>query len=177
MHKKECFQLGHITRTHGLQGALVAFFDTDRPGAYQKLESVFVDIRGELVPFFISRLEPAARGHFILEFEDLPAAEADTMINRELWLPLDALPPLRGKNFYYHEVIGFAAEDRQEGFLGHCAEVIDRSAQPLFRILEGETEILVPATDAFIEAIDRKQRVIRLQCPPGLIELYRGSEE
>ena len=48
---EECFQLGHISRLHGYKGAVVAFFDTDRPEAYTTLESVLIENDGELIPF------------------------------------------------------------------------------------------------------------------------------
>ena len=52
MRIEDCFQLGHISRLHGFKGEVVAVFDTDRPEAYENLESVFLEDRGELIPFF-----------------------------------------------------------------------------------------------------------------------------
>ncbi|MDZ7847036.1 MAG: 16S rRNA processing protein RimM [Owenweeksia sp.] len=155
MRKEDCFQLGHISRKHGYSGELIAVFDTDYPEEYQNLESVFVAIHGELVPFFIDRLEQNSKGHFILQFEDLEPEECDNLIDRELWLPLELLPPFPEKTSISTEVIGFEVIDKQAGKIGTCAEVIDRSAQPLFRVLKDGIEILVPAVDEFIEEINR----------------------
>ncbi len=174
MQKADCFQLGFISRLHGVKGELVAVFDTDQPQRYKNLESVFVDIRGELVPFFIEEIAQNSKGHFIVRLEDVDSEEAQTLVDRELFLPLELLPPLSGKSFYYHEVVGFAMEDLENGALGHCTKILENGAQPVFFIegLKGE-EILVPAVDAFIEKIDREQRQIILSLPPGLLDLYQ----
>lgn len=172
MQKEDCFLLGHITRPHGYRGELVAVFDTDQPERYNNLESVFVETHGELVPFFIASIERNSRGHFIISFEDTERSEIEKLVGSELWLPLSLLPPLSGKNFYFHEVIGFDIIDAHHGVLGKCSAIIETAGQPLFQITEGEKEILIPAVDEFIIAVDRKNRQIKLTCPDGLIELY-----
>lgn len=176
MRKEDCFQLGHISRLHGYKGEVIAVFDTDQPQEYLELESVFVDVRGELVPFFIEEMAQNSKGHFILRLEDVEPDEAAKMVGYELYLPAEVLPPLEGKQFYFHEVIGFAMIDAQLGTIGVCENVIDSSAQPLFKIMDGETEILIPAVDEFIQSIDRDKQEIHLNCPEGLIELYRNPE-
>lgn len=175
MRSEDCFQLGHISRTHGYKGALVAVFDTDRPEAYFELESVLVPQHGELIPFFISRMSRNSKGHFILEFEDLSPAEAEQMVGSELWLPLSLLPPLSGKQFYFHEILGFALRQGEQ-HIGYCRQVLEQAAHPLLKV-EGEQgeEILIPAVDAMIESIDRKGRCIYVQLPEGLLDLYRHA--
>ncbi len=170
---EECFQLGHISRLHGYKGSVVAFFDTDRPEAYTKLESVLIENDGELVPFFIEDLSRNSKGHFILSFEDLELEEAQSYIGAELYLPLSLLPPLSGKQFYFHEVLGFSIYDKEAGLIGNLEAMLDSGAQPLFKISNADQkEILVPAIDDFIERIDREQKEIHLILPEGLLEVY-----
>ena len=176
MRKEDCYQLGHISRLHGYKGEVVAFFDTDQPQNYYELESVFADIRGELVPFFIEELATNSKGHFILRLEDVDPEEAERLVGSELYLPLTFLPALDGKKFYFHEVVGFTMIDSEVGPFGTCQEVMDSSAQPLFKVLDGDKEILIPAVDDFIDRIDRDKKEIHMHCPPGLIELYRSGE-
>lgn len=174
MRKQDCFYLGRITRRHGLKGEVLAHFDTDRPDHYTKLESVYLDRKGELVPFFIDKLDRHPRGHFILHFEDCEAVEVDTLIDAEIYLPLSLLPPLAGKQFYFHEIIGFQAIELEAGPLGEVEEVLDNSAQPLLKILSPEgQEILVPAVDEFIQRLDRQDKEIYLQLPEGLLEIFQ----
>lgn len=177
MRKEDCFYLGHVSRSHGLKGEVVAVFDTDRPEAYIELESVFVDKRGELIPFFIDEITTNSKGHFILRFEEMGPQESEDLVGSELYLPLNLLPPLSGKAFYFHEVIGFSVSDKKQGQIGICIKMMENGAQPLFVIKNpAGDEILAPAVDDFILAIDRAKKNIELDLPEGLLELYQSKE-
>jgi len=52
MRKDECYQLGHIVKTHGLKGMVNIELDVDQPDEYSELESVFLEQSGNLIPFF-----------------------------------------------------------------------------------------------------------------------------
>lgn len=177
MRKESCFLLGHISRKHGYKGEVIAVFDTDRASDYENLESVFLEIQGELVPFFIESLARNSKGHFILQFEEIEdGAQAEKFIGRELYLPVQVLPPLSGKKFYFHEVEGFEMIDQRLGSIGLCKSVLERSSQPIF-IIEHPSgkEVLIPAVDEFIDEIKREQKQILLNCPEGLVEVYTDA--
>ena len=71
MNIDACYQLGYIVRTHGVKGQVVAFFDVDYPEDYEELESVFLQLSGKLVPFFIDALDIQPNGRIIIKFEDV----------------------------------------------------------------------------------------------------------
>ena len=82
------------------------------------------------------------------------------------------LPKLSGNKFYFHEVIGFEIEDIRLGDIGKIISINDSSAQPLFEVLNGNTEILVPMIDAFLVKIDRVNNKVIMDLPVGLVEMY-----
>ena len=177
MRKEDCFYLGHISRKHGYKGEIIAVFDTDNNEKYRNVESILVDYHQELVPFFIEEVSQNSKGHFILRFEDIDSEEdAEKLVGKELYLPLELLPKLSGKAFYFHEVIGLEIIDKEKGLVGKCSGVIDQTSQPLFQIDCNGTEILIPAVDEFIESIDRENKKIYLNAPEGLIDLYLQGE-
>lgn len=174
MLKEDCFFLGHITKVHGLKGEVLAALDTDVPERYTHIDSLYIDQNGELIPYFISQISISRRGHFILALEGVNYEQAQLLVKESLYLPLSMLPPLKGNQFYYHEIIGFAVYDSDHGYLGRCISVNDHSAQPLF-IIEGTRgeEILAPIHDAFIEDVNRDEQRLNLHLPEGLLDLYR----
>ncbi|PHK19599.1 ribosome maturation factor RimM, partial [Nostoc linckia z15] len=148
---------------------------TDDPGFFENMESVFVEFNDHLVPFFIveSRLH---KNEFLrIRFEDIDnEEEADKIMGHALYLPLTQLPKLEGDKFYFHEIIGFTAEDKRLGDIGVIVGINDTSAQPLFEIKKGDIEILVPMIDQFIVKVDRENKKIVLDTPEGLVDLYLG---
>ncbi len=172
MRKEDCFLLGTITRKHGYAGGLLVKLDTDQPENYYKMESVLLDMGTELVPFFISKSEVHKADQIRVEFEGIKSAEANALLGRELYLPLSFLPKLEGKQFYFHEIEEFTAIDEEKGEIGKIAYVIDRQAQPIILVKNGEKEILIPATNDIISRIDRAEKVMYFQCPEGLLDLY-----
>lgn len=175
MRKEDCFYLGKIAKKFSYKGEVLAWLDTDDPGFFENMESVFVEINNHLVPFFIveSRLH---KNEFLrIKFEDIDSEEAaEKILGHALYLPLTALPKLEGDKFYFHEIIGFTAEDQRLGDIGTIVGVNDSSAQPLFEIKKGDIEILVPMIDQFIIKVDRENKKIILNTPEGLVDLYLG---
>ena len=94
------------------------------------------------------------------------------LINKEIYLPISSLPTLEGNKFYYHEVEGFKIVDKKNGDIGFIKYVNDKSPQHLFVLDHNKKEVLVPINDDLIIDIDRKEKLIRMDLPSGLIELY-----
>ena len=173
MKLKDCYFIGHISRKHGYKGDLLVKLDVDDPTKYKNLESVFIDKKGRLVPFFLSSCKLTQKGFLHIHIEGVDTeAEADKLQKCGLYLPLSFLPPLEGNQFYYHEIEGFEVIDRSFGPIGILSEVINQTVQPLFAIKSGEKEVLIPIDDSIIDKLDRENKSLYLTCPEGLIEIY-----
>ena len=171
MLQKDCYQLGKITKPFGFKGQVIFFLDVDTPEDYAALDSVFVEVKGVLIPYFIKEI--AINGNkATVTFEDLSPAEAQALVGCNLYLPLDLLPKLTGNKFYYHEIIGWNVVDSEKGDIGTIKSVIDFPAQPLFQIFKNDTEILIPIIDPVINKVDRDKKTIFITAPNGLIDLY-----
>lgn len=174
MQLDECYCLGRITKPWGIKGQLVIFLDVDEPSDYATLDSAFVDIKGTLVPYFF-HIDQLNGNKAIATFEGFTATEASSLAGYELYLPLDRLPKLEGNRFYFHEVKGFRVVDDEYGDIGIIKQVIEYPAQPLFQIMNGEVEILIPVIDPVIKEVDRPHKTIYISAPNGLIALYLGN--
>ncbi|MCC1483061.1 ribosome maturation factor RimM [Winogradskyella immobilis] len=173
MKKEDCFYLGKIVKKYSFKGELLAKLDTDEPDLYDNLDAIFLDLRGNLVPFFIEASQLHKSDLLRLKFEDVDTeADADALIKTELYLPLKLLPKLEGNKFYFHEVIGFVIEDKNYGTVGTLSGINDSTAQSLFEINKNGVEILIPMNDEFIVKVDRDNKTIIVETPEGLIDLY-----
>lgn len=173
MKKEDCFYLGKIVKKYSFKGELLAKLDTDEPDLYDSLDAVFIDLRGNLVPFFIEACQLHKSDLLRLKLEDVNSeADADALMKTELYLPLELLPKLEGDKFYFHEVIGFSVKDKNFGDVGILKGINDSTSQALFEINRDGIEILIPMNDHFIDRVDRKNKTIIVDTPEGLIDLY-----
>jgi 16S rRNA processing protein RimM len=173
MRKEECFYLGKIAKKFSFKGEVLIYLDTDEPELYGDMESVFVEFNKNLVPFFIENSNLHKNDFLRVKFEDVDdEAEADSIMGCEIYLPLNILPKLEGNKFYFHEVIGFEIEDQRLGVFGKIVSINTTSAQPLFEVINGNVEILVPMIDQFLVKIDRENKKVIMDLPEGLVEMY-----
>lgn len=170
--KESCYFLGKIVRTSGLKGDVSVFLDVDEPESYAELDSVFVERKGALVPYFIESVQIRPNGA-VFHFEDTDFEAAQALVGSALYLPLELLPPLIGKQFYFHEVRGFEVVDAEAGDIGKLREIWDNAAQPLMCIDHPSgKEIMIPLVDDFLVDVDRENRVLKVKAPEGLVEFY-----
>jgi 16S rRNA processing protein RimM len=173
MRKEDCFYLGRIVKKHSFKGEVVIKLDTDEPEMYKEMESVFVNLGNNLIPFFIKDSLLQKGNQLRVRFENIENEEdADSILKAGIYLPLTMLPKLTGKKFYFHEIIGFEVEDEKYGNIGAITGVNDTTAQPLFEVENGATQILIPMIDAFIVKIDRENKILFLKTPEGLMDMY-----
>ncbi len=173
MDINECFYVGKIVKKYSFKGELLAKLDTDEPEQFENLDSILVNLRGNLVPFFIESSQLHKSELLRIKFEDVDTEDdADSLIKSELYLPLSFLPELEDDKFYYHEIIGFKVEDKNYGNVGIISGVNDSTAQALFEIDRNGTEILIPMNDEFIIKVDKPNKTIIVETPEGLIDLY-----
>ena len=173
MRKEDCFYLGKIAKKFSFKGEVLIYLDTDEPELYENMESVFVEFNKNLVPFFIENSSLHKNDFLRVQFEDVDSEEeADSILNCDVYLPLSMLPKLEGNKFYFHEVIGFEIEDKRLGVFGKIVSINDTTAQPLFEVVNGEVEMLIPMVDHFLVKIDRENKKVVMDLPEGLVEMY-----
>ena len=168
MLKEDCFYVGKIVKKYSFKGELLIKLDSDDPEIYEDMDSVFVDLRNNLVPFFIESSQLHKSELLRVKFEQ----DADALLKCDIYLPLEFLPKLDDDKFYFHEIIGFEVEDINFGKVGIVKSINDSTAQALFEIDRDGIEILIPMNDDFIKKVDKKNKTILLETPEGLIDLY-----
>ena len=174
MLKEDCFFLGTIVGKYSFKGEVLIKLETDSPKSYLDLEAVLVNNPHGLVPFFIDSARLHKTSLLRVKFEGVSnETEADQLIKKKVFLPLDQLPKLEGNRFYYHEVKDFIAIDQFEKKIGVIKSVNDSGPQALFMIDNNGTEILIPVHDNFITKLNREKKRIYLNLPDGLLEIFQ----
>jgi 16S rRNA processing protein RimM len=175
MNKADCFHLGYVAKLHGYKGEVSLFLDVTNPEDYTGLDAVYIELGGQLTPFFIENFKLKNKGYAAVKFEGVDTEnDARILLRKSLFLPSEILPELSGTEFYDHEVIGFQVKDSSFGPVGVIENVIDLQANPLLQIMNGEKEVLIPLLKDLVQEIDRKKKIMVIKAPEGLIEMYLG---
>jgi 16S rRNA processing protein RimM len=176
--KDSCFRLGHISKLHGYKGELSIHLETEDPEEYSELESVFVEYDQKLIPFFLEHIHLQNKGFAIVRFQDIDSEKkAKLLVGCNLFLPLEVLPENAEPDSQCDGLSGYTVQDKSFGVVGKFVQLINLSGNLLLEIDNNGNEILIPKQKEFIVEIDRKQKVIHIDAPKGLLDIYFGEEE
>ncbi len=173
MNKADCFNLGYVAKLHGFKGEVSLFLDVTNPEDYETLDAVFIDINGQLSPFFVDSFKLKNKGFAAVKFQGVNTEnDARIILRKNLFLPAQILPKLSGTKFYDHEVVGYTVVDVNFGEVGKLESIIDLQVNPLIQIMSGNKEVLIPLIEGVVTELDRKKKTMTINAPIGLIELY-----
>ncbi|HEY1005517.1 MAG TPA: ribosome maturation factor RimM, partial [Sphingobacteriaceae bacterium] len=123
MKIEDSFYIGYITKTKGLKGEVQVFFEYPDPEALE-LKSVFVELNGKLVPYFISsfKLQNNQTGYFY--FDDIDTIDkAEKLVRKKLYQPNSIRPERDEDEFLITDLKGYIAHDERFGELGEIIEI------------------------------------------------------
>jgi 16S rRNA processing protein RimM len=142
MRKEDCYLLGKITRRHGLAGNVILKLDTDQPELYNKLESIFVEINGLLVPFFIEKSSWSKLDALNIAFKNSSEALVDQSLGKCLSSSL-YFQNLQESNFITTKSSD-NIHDENDNDCGVIRSVNDQTAQVYFITNLDGKEVVIP---------------------------------
>jgi 16S rRNA processing protein RimM len=163
--------LGQITKVSGYEGAVTVKLEKIFFENIPKMESVFLEIEGRPVPFFISNSEYSGAGILKLKFEGYDSVEKiSEFIGCRVFLTTAFSGYKHTKDV--ESLVGFRVLIRGSELLGSVSEVIPNPGQWLLNIVSTkDKDILVPFHEHFIVSIDKKKKIIEMDIPEGLTEI------
>ena len=169
IRKEEVYKIGIINKPHGIKGE-VSFTFTDDIFDRVDCDYLVLLLDGILVPFFIEEYRFRSDDVALMKFEGIDTAERARMLtNVEVYFPkkyMDDQEEITSWNFF----TGFRVEDIHHGNLGDIVAVDDSTMNILFVIEKDGEELLLPAHEEFIVDLDKKQRILKVDIPEGLLE-------
>jgi 16S rRNA processing protein RimM len=169
--RDNCQLLGTIAKPHGTKGSVLLWLRNIKAEEFRKRESVFVDIDGLLVPFFIEDFRTGSSDAVILKLEDVDSeTKARTFAGLEVYIDINQV--VRKK--YAAEGIplkGYKVTDVKQGYIGIAGEVEDIVNNPLLHVTHDGREFLIPVHEDIIIEVNDKDREITIAAPEGLFDL------
>lgn len=169
----ETIKIGYITKTRGLKGEVQVYFDHSD---YEEIdfEILFIEIDKKLVPFFVesAQLHQNKTGYFY--FEDINHIDkAQALVKKSVYLHKDKIPVRAEGDFYITDLKGFVVHDKIHGELGEIIEINEFPQQDIAVVQYRFKELLFPLNDDFIIEINEEDRILEVQLPEGLVEMYK----
>ena len=169
MNKQDCYSIGYISKTHGLKGEVTAVFT--EPIELDTVESVFIELEGSLVPYFIHSFSDRGDKAFI-KFDDVNTPEqAAALKGSTLFLNKSVRPSLKRGEFYNDEVVGFSVDDETLGTLGPVKQVIESGLNRLLEVDHKGKEVLIPINSPFIKSVNKSKKLIKVHLPEGFLSI------
>lgn len=168
------FRIGTFIKTKGLKGELQLYVDYENLDAID-FKTVFVDMAGKLVPYFVESVKYHHNNtaYFFLEDQDT-IEKASRLVKKDVYLP-DKLKPKKKKgDFTLMDLEGFIAIDENEGELGEIIHIQELPQQFIATVHYKNCEVLFPLNEDIIKSIDAVQGIVLVDLPEGLLDIYLG---
>ncbi len=163
--------IGYIQRTHGINGELMVSFSSSVEFNPKKLESVFLDIEGIPVPFFIAQIQYQDPEKAIVKFDDVDTIEqAQELSGTTILIPSESTHS--SGEIYLDDLIGYRVISTDKSEVGVIVDYTEYSMNAIFEVATPEgKQILIPATDELIVEVDTLGKLVEMEIPEGLLGL------
>lgn len=168
----DCFKVGTILKTKGLKGEMHIYVDFE--GLQNiKFNSIFLDMAGKLVPYFVSSIKYLQKNAAYLVLEDIDTIEkASPLVKKHIYLPNKLKPRQKKQEFTLMDLKGFTVIDESEGELGVIDAIHEYPKQLIAAVTYKNCEVLFPLNEEIIKGIDVVSEIVTVDLPEGLLEIY-----
>ena len=173
MNNSDYREIGVLAKLHGFKGEYVLVSDSTISEEIEDWESVFIEIDGLPVPFFIDSLRVTSESSVVIGFEDIDSEDTAREFVGNRILQLFSVADYDEETSFSRELSGYMVVDKRAGNIGLVDQLLNYSGNLLLQIMQGEEEILIPASENIIIQVDHEKKSILIEAPEGLISLNR----
>ena len=163
--------LGRIIKIIGYEGAVAVKLEKIFTENIPQMESVFIEIEGKPVPFFISGLEYSGADILKLSFDGY---DSDEKVSEFAGCRVFLTSAIYNDNLNEsnENLIGYRVFAQEDQLLGSISEVLTNNGQWLINVKSvNKKDILIPFHEDFIVRMDKRKKVIFMNIPEGLTDI------
>jgi len=163
--------LGKISKVNGFNGSVSVKLEKSFIENIPAMESVFLEIDGKPVPFFISSSEYAGGDILKLKFEGYNSYEkVFDFVGNKIFLATiheNYIPDHKPVS-----ISGYSVLSQDNNLIGSVTEIIQNPGHDLLKVVSPDKkEILIPYHEDFIIRLDDRGKTILVKLPEGLTEI------
>jgi 16S rRNA processing protein RimM len=135
---------------------------------------VFIEIAEENVPFYIEEMKTINKERVVVKLQYVNTEKkATNLLDKNVLI----ISTNEKKDKMKFDFEGFKIVDEIYGEVGELKFIDDKGKNPLMIIQNGSTEIYIPFQEEFILGMDKKEKILMVKCPEGLLDLYLKNDE
>jgi 16S rRNA processing protein RimM len=166
----ELLRLGVVTGPQGLRGEIkLRGEDPDFSVLLEHDELYLQSVGGAPLACRILR-RSSVRGNLVVKLTGFDSLEeVQGLTGAAVLVDLKRLPALPQGSYYWHQLRGLRAIDKQDGDLGTLDQLFSTAAHDIYVIHGRYGEVMIPAVAQFITEIDLAAGQILFDLPEGLV--------
>jgi 16S rRNA processing protein RimM len=163
--------IGRVVGAHGVQGELTVEILTEDPDRFRLLDRVFIGPEDEEPAPWHLKGYRLHKGRALLKLTGCDdRAMAETFRTQIVQVRREEALPLAEGEYYEYQIIGLGVRTVSGERLGTVVGIIDTGANDVYTVRGPDgREILVPALESVIRAIDLEAGWLVIQPPEGLL--------
>ena len=168
----EYFKTGKLVAASGLKGELIFKHELGKKTSLKDLKTIFIqDKKESFFPWFVESTKIKSETEIFLKLEGIDTREAAAkFFPKEVWLTEEDFKKFAVKTAPAG-LLGYTIINNKEP-LGEVLEVIEQPHQLLCRIEIKGKEVLIPLNESFLKKKDPKKKLLMMELPEGLIDIY-----
>ncbi|MCM0084062.1 ribosome maturation factor RimM [Geomonas sp. Red32] len=164
--------IGKIQAPHGIKGQLRVIPFAGDASSISELKSVFLKSpAGAMEEFSVA----SAKSHgqrvilTLKPFDNIN--QVLQLVGREIYADRGALPELPSDEFYWSDLLGLTVATEEGEELGQLVDIIETGSNDVYVVKYQGRELLIPALDDVVVAVDVASGRMTVSLPEGLLEL------
>jgi 16S rRNA processing protein RimM len=160
-------QIGVISRPHGILGEVKVHTSPEYLDALSGVTNVYLDDATQATRVHSHRIHQQS---LLLRLNGINTRnDAEKMRGVRVSIKTRELPPLEEGQFYAHDLEELRVLDESGAELGTVQEVLATGSNDVYVVKQADgSELLLPAIESVIRAIDLQARTMVVCVPPGL---------
>ncbi len=156
--------MGRIVAPYGLKGWVRIEPFSAEPDGLSAYPSVWVGRNGDWRELKVAQSVLQHGASLVARFEGCVERDAALALKgSEVAVKREALPQNAKDEFYWVDLVGLKVVNAKDEELGTVAELFENGAHPVMRIVDGETERLLPFIEQVVRQVEMAQGRIRVE--------------
>ncbi len=164
--------IGRLNKPFGLKGLIRCYIEAPYVARIKRPYFFFLQLEHARIPLKAKSFQVNPSGHGLIQFEhieDRTAAEA--LSGKTMYVEAHSLKRPQPAHPYL-SLVGFHVVDEVHGSLGSLQQVTVLPHHCIGTLLVHDREILFPMTPSVIKKISRRNKMLYMRLPDGLLDVY-----